>query len=359
MTESNRVGQQALWASGASKGGRKRADTLSAERRKEIAQKAAQSRWQTEQKWKANNGEVRVLPVASWPGKITLGDLELPCAVLDNGVRVLSERGVTKVLGGKRGGSHWLRQRREAGGSYLPVFMSANNIVQLMPPSLRIALANPILYRVRNGRTTGYGVVATLLPEICRVWLDARRKGILTESQAHIAEMAEILISALANVGIIALIDAATGYEKIRDKYELERILSAYISKELLPWTRRFPPEFYEQLFRLRGWEYSPPQPKRPSFVGKLTNELIYDKLPKGVLDELRRKNPPNESGRRRYKHHQYLTEDIGEPHLQRQLTGVVTLMRASSSWGLFHRLFQNAFPGEGIQGELPSMGSD
>ena len=93
-----------------------------------------------------------------------------------------------------------------------------------------------------------------------------------------------------ARVGITALIYEATGYEKIKDRDELEKILEAYISKELLPWTKRFPDDFYQHLFRLRGWQYRPLSIKRPKYVGKLTNELIYDKLPKGVLNDLRGK---------------------------------------------------------------------
>lgn len=349
MTQGNEP-KQAFTNSGAAKGGKKRAESLMPSQRKEIAQHAAMVRWKAA---KDERNDSAVIPVASWPGKITIGDMELQCAVLDNGMRVLSERGVTKALGGKRGGSHWLRQKSGTAESYLPVFMSANNLSHFVPPSLRVALANPILFRVGNSRTTGYGVVATLLPEICRVWLDARRHKVLTDKQEEIAYKAEILLAALANVGIVALIDAATGYEKIRDRTELERILTAYISKELLPWTRQFPNEFYEELFRLRGWQYSPPQPKRPSFIGKLTNELIYEKLPPGVLTELRRLNPRLENKWRKHKHHSYLTDDIGQPHLQKQLIAVTTLMRSSRTWHEFYRLFSRAFPGEGVQTEM------
>jgi hypothetical protein len=154
----------------------------------------------------------------------------------------------------------------------------------------------------------------------------------------------------LAHVGITALVDEATGYQQVRDRDELHRILEAYIAKELLPWTKRFPDEFYGQMFRLRGWQYSPPSVKRPKYVGKLTNELIYEKLPKGVLEELRSKNPVTPRGYRKHKHFQFLTEDIGNPHLEKQVVSVTTLMRASPNWATFERLFKRAF---GIQGEF------
>ena len=135
-----------------------------------------------------------------------------------------------------------------------------------------------------------------------------------------------------------------------RDRDALNMILEAYIAKELLPWAKQFPDEFYRQLFRLRGWQYSPMTVKRPQYVGKLTNELIYDKLPPGVLNELREKNPRTAKGHRKHKFHQFLTEDIGHPHLGKQIASVVTLMRISPNWRKFYDMFKQAFPKSGDQ---------
>ena len=57
-------------------------------------------------------------------------------------------------------------------------------------------------------------------------------------------------------------------------------------------------------------------------------------------------KNPPsNKTSKRTKKHHQYLTEDIGNPHLERHLVAVIALMRASTNWDKFKQLFARAFP--------------
>jgi P63C domain len=275
----------------------------------------------------------------------------LGCAVLEDGTRVLSQRGVTGALGGRRGGSHWLRRRQ---GSNMPVFLSASNLAPYIAPSLRMALEEPIKYRPVKGSGSGTnGVNATLLPEICEVWLKARRDKALMPGQEHIARQAEVLMGGLATVGIIALVDEATGYQEIRNRHELNRILEAYIAKELLPWTKQFPDEFYQEMFRLRGWPYNPPSPKRPSYVGKLTNEIVYERLPPGVLDELRRRNPVQEDGRRRHKHHQLLTEDIGHAHLEKHIAGVVALERASGTWGGFVKLLNRAYPKPDTQIEM------
>ena len=289
---------------------------------------------------------------ATHTGTLRLGDRELPCAVLEDGTRLLSERGVARALGSSRGGSHWRRRRR---GSTLPVYVSASNLEPYIPPSLQEALSQPIKYSGPKGGIAN-GVKAMLLPEVCEVWLDARDNDALLESQKPMAEMADIIVRGLARVGIVALIDEVTGYQEQRDRNELHRILEKYISVELLPWTKRFPDEFYAQMFRLRDWSYSPVSVKRPILVGKLTNKLVYEHLPEGVLEELRNKNPVARGGRRRFRHHQYLTRDIGNEHLNRQILEVVTLMKVSDNWKGFERLMEKAFPPKARQIALPGL---
>ena len=70
-----------------------------------------------------------------------------------------------------------------------------------------------------------------------------------------------------------------------------------------------------------------------------------YAKIPPGVLEELQSKNPPNEKGHRKYHHHRFLTEDIGNVHLEKQVAVVTSLIKAASNWRVFERLFARAFP--------------
>jgi hypothetical protein len=269
-------------------------------------------------------------------------------------MRVISEFSVARQLGRGTGGK--TRKLAATGdGPPMPMFLSGATLEPFVPPSLRLALSEPIVFRGRSGQQRG--VNATLLPEICEVWLKARDAEVLQPRQHQIAEKADILMRALAHVGITALVDEATGYQEVRDRDELHRILEAYISKELLPWAKRFPDEFYKQLFRLRGWEYSPVSVKRPKIVGRITSELVYEKLPDGVVEELRLRNPVvSDDGRRKYHHHRFLTDEIGHPHLDKHIASVTSLMRASSSWQGFKRLFDRAFPPPVRQEELPGM---
>ncbi len=125
-------------------------------------------------------------------------------------------------------------------------------------------------------------------------------------------------------------------------------------AKELTKWAKTFPDEFYSQMFRLRGWSYVPWSVKRPSAVGKYTNDLIYERLAPGIIDELRKLNPTDQRGRRKVQHHRWLTEDIGHPHLREHLAAVIALMKASSTWDAFRRAINRALPRYGSTIELP-----
>lgn len=117
-----------------------------------------------------------------------------------------------------------------------------------------------------------------------------------------------------------------------------------------------FPDEYYRQLFKLRGWQYSPMSTKRPSLDGKLTNQIVYEKLPPGVLEELKKQNPTiTSTKRRKWKHFQFLSDDIGQPDLRNHLLQVIALMRAASNWRTFMSMFKKSFPSpeEGEQQEL------
>jgi hypothetical protein len=321
---------QALSELGAAKGGKARAAKLSPDERREIARHAAQSRW------KDHGGGEPKLPKATHSGVLKIGESEIPCYVLENGERILSTRGIMKSLG-----RTW-RGRKYAGTKY-PVFIEAQNLKPFISSDLGMVLV-PKLFKTDKGMVSE-GFSAEILPIVCEIYLDAKDKNALTAVQKPIARKCEILVRGLSRVGIVALVDEATGYQADRARDELNKILEAYISRELLPWTKRFPDEFFKQLYRLRGWDYREGNHRRYRVVGKLVNKLVYEPLPPGVLSELKHKNPPNEKGYRQFKHHQFLTPDIGNEHLGKQLVEITTLMRVSETQHDFERLFRKAFP--------------
>lgn len=257
-------------------------------------------------------------------------------------------RGLAATRGGPRDD-----MRPDEAGAELPRFATQKWLSPHLSSDLEMALRNPILFSAPGfHRVLGYP--ATILPEICDAVLAARAAGDTTPRQEPIVRRAEELIRAFAKVGIIALVDEATGYQAYRARDELQKILTAYIAPELLPWAKRFPDAFYEQLHRVWGWPYQPGNQSRNAYIGKLTNELIYERLPPGVLDELKKKSPKNpKTGRRASTLHQGLTEDVGHPSLQSQISATTTLLRATPNGKreFFKKLFKQAFPAR--QGEL------
>jgi hypothetical protein len=326
---------------GAAKGGQARAKKLSPERRREIALAAVEARWTKAGK--------EPIPVATHDGEIKIGDLSIGCAVLPDGQRVISQRGVGRALGRRHGGADFKR------GGELPIYLGAASLKPFISDELAAVVSKPILYR--TGRTSGHGIPASVLPQICDVWLKARDAGALKASQVAIAAKADILVRGLAHTGIIALVDEATGYQDARAKNALVKILEAFIAKELRKWVSTFPVEYYKELFRLRGWhfpELPADQKKRPILVGKITNDVIYDRLAPGVRQELHRLTPRNEKGRLKNKLFQRLTEEVGHPKLKEHLASVVALMKAADSWPQFNSMLNRALPRYGDTPYLP-----
>lgn len=290
-------------------------------------------------------------PVATHRGSLRIGNLEIPCAVLDDGRRVLSEHGIANALGGRSGAAK--RHKTEVGktGAHVPVFLASRNLSPFISNELLDGPLKPIRYRSGDVMVDGYAAEA--LPEICNVWLRARETGKLNPQQSDRAQAAEILVRGLAEVGIIALVDEATGYQDTRDRDALQAILDRYLKKEFAAWAKRFPNEFYREIFRLRGWNWSAMSVARPAVVGKYTNDIVYERLAPGILEELQQRNPTDEEGRRKVRHHQFLTEDIGHPALAQHLHAVIGLMRASSTWDQFKKMLDRAFPKKGTQLDL------
>lgn len=286
---------------------------------------------------------------AKYEGELHIGDKILPCAVLDNGSRVLTAKSVFEAFDRPRKGKSSETYRVD----WLPSFINANNLLPFVDDELK-ELTTLISYRAINGsQRVGYD--ARILRGLCKIYIDARKKRVLLKSQERFADISESILYALSDVGIVALVDEATGYQYEREKDELQKILKAYISDELLPWQKRFPDNFYKELFRLNGWDFTIRDiRKRPSVIGKWTNTIVYKELPKGVLEELKNKTPKNEKGKPTAKYHQSLTPDIGEPNLDRQISKVVALFQISDNMEQFWRNFQKMKDRQSGQLELP-----
>lgn len=259
-------------------------------------------------------------------GPIKIGNLQISAAVLDNTERVISIRGLATYLGVKGGGAYW-EEKKKSSKALLPEFVSAKYLQPYITDEVKELLTNTIVYTALNGQFAE-GMKGKILPKICDVWIRALNGGGLNERQQQIAEKAYQLLSAFAEIGVTALIDEATGYQK--EKNEYQKILKLYIAQDIQPWVHTFDDNFYKQLYRLLGWDWDAFKNKKknhPQYIGKLTNRLIYEKLAPGVLEELRRINPKSVKGTRKTKHFQRLTENVGYTELIKLLSAVTILL--------------------------------
>ena len=333
------MGDDEQGATGKARGGRARADALTQERRTEIATRAADARWKA---------PVHQATHGSPDHPLRIGDIEIPCYVLGDGRRVLHQRGLVTALGMSRGGSS------RGGGDRLAHFVAQKTLEPFVDKHLVEVTADPIKFRTPRG-SLAYGYEATILADICDAILEARKTGSLSRQQEHIAAQAEILVRGFARVGIIALVDEVTGYQEVREKQALQAILDAYLRKELATWAKRFPDEFYQQIFRLRNWEWRGRHVNPPQVVAAYTKDIVYARLAPQILHELEKRNPA-ENGKRRSKHHQWLTDDVGHPALAQHLHAAITLMRVSATWDQFKQMLDIAHPKRGDTLQLPLM---
>jgi P63C domain len=315
-------------------GGARRAEILAPERRTEIAREAAQSRWGSKPPRATHGSEDHPL---------IIGDVEIPCFVLENDVRVLTQGGFTGALGMARGGS------MIAGMNRLQLFVSRKGINSFISSELVGRIANPIPFVSPTG-ARAHGFEATLLADVCEAVLKAREAGVLQAQQLGIAAKCEILVRGFARVGIIALVDEATGFQRDRARDALAKILEEFVAKELQPWVKTFPNEYYSQLFRLRGLDYPTDSVKRPKYFGTLTNDIVYKRLAPGVLDELKKVIPKTESGRRKGTLSQGLTRNIGYPKLREHLGATVAFMKLSRDYHDFIDKMDTHYPRYGDQ---------
>ena len=284
--------------------------------RKERSKKATQERWHP------------TIPKASHSGILNIGNVSIPCAVvkMPNGevVRLLTQRGMTKALGRSRG----IEKR---GGRDLPVFVSAENLKPFITNDI-MGVGETIEFRMTTG-VKAFGYRAELLPLICGVYLDAERQGKLLPQQKNLAEVCHVLQRAFSTVGLVSLVDEVCGYQKVRDSDALQKILEKYLNKELAKWARRFPAEFYQQIYRLKNWAWNSNSNNRYPVIGHFTKDLVYERLAPGLLEEMERTMPRNEEGERKGRLHQMLTDDHGIPKLKEHFSALLAIMKLSKNW--------------------------
>lgn len=304
-------------------------------------------------------------------GVVRFGEIETNCAVLNDKdeTTVFTMRALESTLkmprpkGYKSTGNQGLIV-----GDLLPSFMRVKAIKTRVNKDLSLATFKPIKFALKKGGTA-LGFPAKLIPNLIRVWVEALDAGALTEPQRRIAQTLQAMGTAASSVGVIGIIHESLGYQEKRKK-ALVQLFTEIFEEQTHPWAHEFSIEFYEHIYRLTDkmydWEellrgVNPEnKPQTPSWIGRVTRDIIYSRLkPKGILDILEKRNPTNQKGIRKNRHHMHLTKQQGLKILHTHLGRVELLMKQHKKWQEFYAELDTHFPVQDGQDRFKFMGEE
>lgn len=323
MTENNEK------PTGKAIGAAARTMALTPERRKEISVLAVEAKRQRASLPKAICG--------AEDRKLVFGDIEIQCYVLEDETRVLTMRSFQSGMGMSEGGG-------KGGARKIPALMSrlAEKGIDIMGLDVR---ANSPIHFITPSGALADGYDAKMLPDICAVLIEAERKRVLDKRYSHLAERAAKLQHGFATMGIIWLVDKVTGYEDFKKANDFGRIIEAFVAKEMRPYVSKFPPEYYQEICRLRKIPYDPKSVRRPPYFGHLTNNITYHRLAPGVWRELKKKSKSSTTSITKPHLHRFLTDDIGDPRLRDVISKNIAVMQLSDDWFDFLRKLDKVLP--------------
>lgn len=222
------------------------------------------------------------IPQARWPGVLAIGDQEIQVYVLDNGMRVMSQRGAVKAIAGVETGK---------AGNYL----SIPAIIPYLNKDL-VAGEN-VVFSIHGIPGAARGIDAETFIDVCKAYVGALRDGKLaTDRQRETAINCSSFVASCAKVGLIALIDEATGYQYERAEDALQAKLRLFLEEEMRKWEKTFPDQLWVEFGRLTNWRGA--IHSRPKYWGLLVMELVYGYLDKDVAEWLRTNAPAPQKGR-------------------------------------------------------------
>ena len=236
------------------------------------------------------------LPKAITTGAVPFGNVEMDCYNLDDGRRVFSQRGIVRGLtagnasnsGGRKSGTLEAYLARIPGESAANLAGASHEIAFVLPSGTHAI-----------GREVGW------LVKLCRAYDDASRAGALHPRQLHLADQARVILGACAEVGIVALVDEATGFQYVREAGILADIFKRALRDEPTKWQRTWRDDVVDALcrtFRIqrKGKEFPAPL---MGVVGKLYRTLFGA----DVHEEMKRRNPRGEA---RDIHTQWMSDE-------------------------------------------------
>ncbi len=272
-------------------------------------------------------GEIGNIPKATHWGDLTIGDAVLPCYVLNTGERVFSLKGVVVGLIGTDGGQ-------------LAEYIKVRSLRPFLPADLTPAENDHIgaLIKFDTGGEGfvqfAFGLPVEKLMDLCGAYSTALQESMneqsetkLTERQREIAIRANSFLRASAKVGIVALVDEATGYQYDRAEDALRFKMKLFLEDEMRKWEKTFPDQLWIEFGRLTKWKGAVHH--RPKYWGKLVMELVYGYLDPDVAKWLKDNMPKPTHGQ---NYHQWLNSQFGLRKLLEHIWMLIGMASACES---------------------------
>lgn len=271
-------------------------------------------------------------PKATCSGQLFNGLVD--CYVLEDGQRIISQKGAVRALsGGAEDGKI---------GRYL----------SRLPSRFAGLAAGPAVEFTPPNGGTAFGRDAEWFVDVLQAYVDAHFAGELHQSQEPLARNAAGILKALGKVGIIALIDEATGHQSQRQQGALGRLFDLMFRRELAPWRRMFKDSLILALCKLDDIRWTPGD-RQPGHLGSTQEKIYNDILGTEAAKEMQRRNP---SPRHRKNHHQTLSAPVQE-YVRAQLDIVEVIANQSRDKEDFWTRMDRQYRGGYLQLDL--TGSD
>lgn len=267
---------------------------------------------------------------------LKVGDMLIPCYVLENGMRVLKSKAINFAL--------WFWSSQNVVFYW---FLDKPELKPFIDMRLVDTLTNPIRF-MRPGRWWKLAMwyEATVFLKICNVLVQAQEQWQLTgEQNSKTVKQAKAVLKKFAGISINDVVDRVSGYQEMAQRLQLRDMLQKHVETSLLNWSLLLPKDLFEEVCRLKGRSFDEALSWKFSTVLKYLHQYIYDQLPDWVLELLKTSNPKNKMEAMLPRFPQWLVLEIGSPALRMQTFVVMKLMRISRTRQHFERYFAQAFP--------------
>jgi len=161
--------------------------------------------WENALLTKIEDGSIPRVVYGTPDRPIWVGDIELPCFVLEDGRRIVLQQSLLAAIG------------MDCPVDEVGTFRLRRLVAFLLSKGLDVKelakdVHDPISFRLPGSNQIAYGYEAMILPRLCDAVIDARTRGFIAEARLlQRAAQCQSFMRQLARQGLMLMLDEATG----------------------------------------------------------------------------------------------------------------------------------------------------